>query len=419
MYISAGPVRGTPSLVNGVNLFNLSKFPTLKTDSKPKTAESNSNLDLKPCMKSSKVKSRRKKSVHFSDTLESSMPFFKCEEPAACSEKYKPESPCTHSMSKLQSIRGPNKLPINYSQPILLDSIRLDSDVNMIYGNARVLNISFEKNVIVRYTTDSWESFKEAKADFSKVLSSSSDGLPGVDCFSFVIELPTPEPSTRSSFSDSINFPTIRKFEFCLKYVVNGSLYWDSNSGNNYAYNVISYTPSFPAKRDSSTVGSSIAASPPDFSLHFKPSVSRNPWELNKPKELVFSSKSNFIQQPSSFSPSKPIVSSGLKHCTSNPILSSKLPLSNGADIPWTSVDYTDFSHSASVGSSVGQAEPGVSERSHFELPSLSHLSSSFNSSQPPIFIKKNKKDLSSTWLSHSPPNFSPPQHSYFASTQC
>ncbi|XP_064463861.1 glycogen-binding subunit 76A-like [Ornithodoros turicata] len=80
----------------------------------------------------------------------------------------------------------------------------------------RVMNVAFEKLVVLRYTTDAWTSFTDIRATF---LPSSSDGF-----------------SDRFAADIKLNNPTAgMTLQMCVKYVVGGVEYWDSNSGANYS----------------------------------------------------------------------------------------------------------------------------------------------------------------------------------------
>lgn len=79
----------------------------------------------------------------------------------------------------------------------------------------RVMNVAFEKLVVLRYSVDSWKSFKDIRATF---LPSSSDGFS--DRFAADVRLESPTPGTI--------------VQMCIKYVVGGVEYWDNNGGANY-----------------------------------------------------------------------------------------------------------------------------------------------------------------------------------------
>ena len=86
---------------------------------------------------------------------------------------------------------------------------------NGVYGRIRVKNIKYEKEVMVRYTLDSWATYKEQIASY--ILGGSVDNT---DTFFFHVTLP------------SSNLE--QKMEFALRYKVNGQTHWDNNFGDNY-----------------------------------------------------------------------------------------------------------------------------------------------------------------------------------------
>ncbi|KAL3981508.1 putative phosphatase regulatory subunit family protein [Acanthocheilonema viteae] len=109
-------------------------------------------------------------------------------------------------------------MEINYLtriQSVCLQHVKF-VDMNII-GTINVLNISYEKQVYVRYTTDNWRTNTETAGRYEN--SSSEDGC--MDKFTFIISLPT-------------DFPIGATCEFCIRYMVNGIMYWDNSQGNNY-----------------------------------------------------------------------------------------------------------------------------------------------------------------------------------------
>ena len=78
--------------------------------------------------------------------------------------------------------------------------------------NASLKNLAYEKDVKVRYTTNSWASYKEAPLHY---VTTGSDGN----------ELWT------VNVRDTWNADS---FEYCISYTVNGNTYWANNFGENY-----------------------------------------------------------------------------------------------------------------------------------------------------------------------------------------
>ena len=86
-----------------------------------------------------------------------------------------------------------------------------------IYGTVVVSNITFDKRVCVRYTTNSWKSSYEV---VGKYHNGTSNGK--TDTFSF--EIPFPSSGSESEV----------KFELAIKYEALDEIFWDNNYGENY-----------------------------------------------------------------------------------------------------------------------------------------------------------------------------------------
>ncbi|GFT23843.1 glycogen-binding subunit 76A [Nephila pilipes] len=84
-----------------------------------------------------------------------------------------------------------------------------------VTGLVRILNIGYEKKVLVRYTTNDWMSLTDQSAEF---VPGSSDGV--TDKFKFTIN-----PRCMTSGS---------KLRFVLKYEVNNEKFWDNNHEKNF-----------------------------------------------------------------------------------------------------------------------------------------------------------------------------------------
>lgn len=128
--------------------------------------------------------------------------------------------PLTRQMSPPTPVGG--KRVFRFSQPgsepgfydrvnrecVVLESVR--DEPRMIRGVVRVQNISFAKEVMVRWSHDRWRSYHDTSAVFS-----ANDGH--TDRFTF--ELPA----------------NGEDIEFALRYKCDGEEYWDSNRGKNYS----------------------------------------------------------------------------------------------------------------------------------------------------------------------------------------
>ena len=101
-----------------------------------------------------------------------------------------------------------------YSQNVCLESIVCDDFV--VAGTVRVTNISFAKEVTVRFTLDDWKSYRDIWADY---FSSSMDGK--TDKFWFRIAVP-------------VDSPVDQEIKFAIRYCIGGREFWDNNLNRNY-----------------------------------------------------------------------------------------------------------------------------------------------------------------------------------------
>lgn len=88
-----------------------------------------------------------------------------------------------------------------------------------IFGAVAVKNVAFDKQVIVRMTTDNWKSSKDISASFVQ-----QEQCGRVDKFFFMTSL-------------DYDFNEIRAcIEFAACYIVDGNEFWDNNSDDNYRF---------------------------------------------------------------------------------------------------------------------------------------------------------------------------------------
>ncbi|XP_035514394.1 protein phosphatase 1 regulatory subunit 3C [Morone saxatilis] len=89
-----------------------------------------------------------------------------------------------------------------------------------LQGTVRVRNISFQKDVHVRVTFDSWQSCRDVPCSYLQ----KRFGGPQTDIFEFDIAIPKVLDAKR-------------KIEFCLSYLPGGHSepFWDNNNGQNYS----------------------------------------------------------------------------------------------------------------------------------------------------------------------------------------
>lgn len=88
-----------------------------------------------------------------------------------------------------------------------------------LQGTVRVKNIGFQKDVRVRITFDSWQSYRDIPCTYLE----KRYGGPQTDIFEFDIAIPKVLDAKK-------------KIEFCLRYLPGGhsTPYWDNNCGQNY-----------------------------------------------------------------------------------------------------------------------------------------------------------------------------------------
>jgi protein phosphatase 1 regulatory subunit 3A/B/C/D/E len=93
------------------------------------------------------------------------------------------------------------------------------ADTTTIKGIIRVVNLDYNKRIVVRYTTDDWVTVSEAVGEY---IVGSCDGFSD----KFTVEL------DYSAISGKVG----RRLQFCIKYECATNEYWDSNSGKNYVF---------------------------------------------------------------------------------------------------------------------------------------------------------------------------------------
>ena len=120
-----------------------------------------------------------------------------------------------------------------------------------IIGITQVLNLGYEKEVIVRYSFTEWKSCTETKASWLTSITTSSTkkkpwderGGPQLSCDSFRFHLPVPPFLQPGSV-----------LEFAIQYKVHGTEYWDNNDGENYKLLCHSYKLAVPKECEGSMV---------------------------------------------------------------------------------------------------------------------------------------------------------------------
>lgn len=124
--------------------------------------------------------------------------------------------PCTLTLTPLfpQPGASPTFMSRLTSQRVCLESVV--SSGCALHAVIRVLNVAFEKLVVLRYSLDNWRSFCDLRAVY---LAGSSDGIS--DRFGVDVYL-TPAGDA--------------KLQMCVRYVVGDQEFWDNNEGANYCF---------------------------------------------------------------------------------------------------------------------------------------------------------------------------------------
>jgi hypothetical protein len=146
-----------------------------------------------------------------------------------------------------------NKIRMENVQLVDGDYDTMANNQFVLEGRCRVLNVSYEKSVHVRYTFDLWKSFHEEQAQFT--LSSN----PTWDRCNFNIPI------------DATH--TTKTIYMALRYTINGQDYWDNNNGKNYELIIKPKEESNKKKEDIK-----VLAKRYDFTASLSAAAARKPW---------------------------------------------------------------------------------------------------------------------------------------------
>ncbi|XP_075685017.1 protein phosphatase 1 regulatory subunit 3E [Rhinoderma darwinii] len=108
-----------------------------------------------------------------------------------------------------------------WDQRVCLQSMRCESC--FLWGSVRVLDLAYEKRVLVRYSFNKWLSYQESHALYAARLCHGGPGHPGTDLFTFRLPLP------------QLDQPQASSLEFAIRYQVGDEEFWDNNKGRNYS----------------------------------------------------------------------------------------------------------------------------------------------------------------------------------------
>ncbi|KAJ1985018.1 hypothetical protein H4R34_000275 [Dimargaris verticillata] len=176
------------------------------------------------------------KSVQFKAQLQRVKLFLKCETPATVGATHEycvsdsddetahsaDESDRAHPTEAVLSLVNFPPVTVNlfHTRPVRLENVSLAQDKTELLGTVLVQNLAFQKTIVVRYTTDCWQTFEEVTAMYVDTTTTNSSPL---DRFSFQLGLLAPQ-----------GMGTRHSLYFCVRYRVAGHEYWDNNGGANY-----------------------------------------------------------------------------------------------------------------------------------------------------------------------------------------
>lgn len=177
------------------------------------------------------------KAVHFNEDMEQVRHFLQVDRPIAVSagsspvETYDSESEypfgyedgyrSTVSEWEIKLANFPADTYERKTLPVRVERIFLSSDHKTLVGSVAVANISFQKNVVARFTLDYWKTTSEVAAEYNHDVrkKQSNDGY---DRFNFNIKL-----------ADQANLAS-KTLLLCVRYQTNGQEFWDNNNSMNY-----------------------------------------------------------------------------------------------------------------------------------------------------------------------------------------
>lgn len=103
---------------------------------------------------------------------------------------------------------------------VCLENVVIEENKAIIRGTIKVRNLSFHKDVLVRYTSNGWITTNDQVAIYIPAPTTSSSSYDIYDRFGF--EVPLPDGNSAD------------KLEFCIRFSSDGTEYWDNNNGRNY-----------------------------------------------------------------------------------------------------------------------------------------------------------------------------------------
>ena len=103
-------------------------------------------------------------------------------------------------------------------ESVSLENVIVREAEQCLVGTVKVKNLAYDKEVIVRASSDSWITHEDVYCTYVEKPCAAQAALVLYDTFRFRLTLP-------------VKFDII---EFCVRYKVNNTEYWDNNDGKNY-----------------------------------------------------------------------------------------------------------------------------------------------------------------------------------------
>lgn len=121
----------------------------------------------------------------------------------------------------------------NLRQPVFLEKVFISQDKKFLLGHIAVDNLSFEKQITVRYSLDHWKSVIEIPTiytpDTPRILKCNN-----YDRFMFKIPLETMMSGYGYSSRSLDDRKQQNTYNLCIRYATPSAEYWDNNSLQNY-----------------------------------------------------------------------------------------------------------------------------------------------------------------------------------------
>ncbi|KAJ3390483.1 hypothetical protein HDU92_000416 [Lobulomyces angularis] len=202
-------------------------------------------------------------------------------------------------------------LPLPATSDIVkLSNIRLNKGI--VTGYVLVKNLAFQKEILVRYTTNNWKTYHDTKANFNLVSYNNFDSFTfawNLDQIFSKENVTGLKENKKIGQKKYLEDPTLI---FCIKYTANSvDEYWDNNCGSNYCLKFTAPTVKQNIFRTFSDT--CITAIPSVVKKSFKKpiiSVLVQPPEFIEDEEREFYQLNNLINSTTSVIKAKPFIPS-------------------------------------------------------------------------------------------------------------